>query len=444
MQAPPRHLSFGDGATQSLSLAWYAQRRPVFTGGNRVALLRGGDELFPAMVQAIDAAQESVWLANYLTGTGGQADLVFEALARAVRRGVAVQVVMDGVGSREVPEAFWQSLRNQGIQLAIYRPVAGLLSALNSRNWRRMHLKLCVVDEDLGFVGGINLIDDRHDLVHGWTSQPRLDYAVQVQGPTALPVQHTIRAMWTRATLGRDWRDDLIEWMKVPGRMKRLRQVWQQARLRLPPVEQGQISASAGIRLPMRAAFVLRDNLRQRRTIERASLQAIQQARSNVDIVTPYFYPGRALRRALKHAADRGVRVRLLLQGKVDYKIAAIAARALYDELQAHGVCIFEYQPSWLHAKVLCVDDEWATVGSSNLDPLSMLVNLEGNLIVRDRGFAKTLGAALARDFADSAEVPRASDVTQPRSTRWMRGALNWVAKLYLRLAGVRRRDWRD
>jgi cardiolipin synthase len=293
-------------------------------------------------------------------------------------------------------------------------------------------------------VGGINLIDDRHDLVHGWTSQPRLDYAVQVQGPTALPVQHTIRAMWTRATLGRDWRDDLIDWMKVPGRMKRLRRVWQQARLRLPPVEQGQISASAGIRLPMRAAFVLRDNLRQRRTIERASLQAIQQARSNVDIVTPYFYPGRALRRALKHAADRGVRVRLLLQGKVDYKIAAIAARALYDELQAHGVRIFEYQPSWLHAKVLCVDDEWATVGSSNLDPLSMLVNLEGNLIVRDRGFAKTLGAALARDFADSAEVPRASDVAQPRSTRWMRGALNWVAKLYLRLAGVRQRDWRD
>jgi cardiolipin synthase len=445
MQGPPRHLSFGDDATQSLSLAWYAQRRPVFTGGNRVTLLRGGDELFPAMVQAIDAAQESIWLANYLTGTGGQADRVFDALARAARRGVAVQVVMDGVGSREVPEAFWQGLRSQGIQLAIYRPVAGLLSALNSRNWRRMHLKLCVADEDLAFVGGINLIDDHNDLTHGWTSgPPRLDYAVQVHGPAATPVQHTVRAMWTRATLGRDWRDDLIDWVKVPGRMKRLRRVWQQARLRLPPVEQGQISASAGIRLPMRAAFVLRDNLRQRRTIERASLQAIQQARSTVDIVTPYFYPGRALRRALKHAADRGVRVRLLLQGKVDYRIAAIAARALYDELQAHGVRIFEYQPSWLHAKVLCVDDEWATVGSSNLDPLSMLVNLEGNLIVRDRGFAKTLGAALARDFADSVEVPWASDVAQPRSTRWMRAALNWGAKLYLRLAGVRRRDWRD
>lgn len=444
MHRSPRHLSFGDDATQSLSLAWYAQRTPVFTGGNQVELLRGGTELFPAMVRAIDTARECIWLANYLTGVGGQADLVFEALVRAARRGVAVQMVMDGVGSREVPEAFWQGLRAQGIQLAIYRPVAGLLSALNSRNWRRMHLKLCVVDEDLAFVGGINLIDDRHDLVHGWSTQPRLDYAVQVRGPAATPVQHTIRAMWTRATLGRDWRDDLIDWVKVPGRLKRLRRVWQQARLRLPPVAQGQISASAGIRLPMRAAFVLRDNLRQRRTIERASLQAIQQARSSVDIVTPYFYPGRALRRALRQAAERGVRVRLLLQGKVDYRIAAIAARVLYDELQARGVRIFEYQPAWLHAKVLCVDDEWATVGSSNLDPLSMLVNLEGNLIVRDRGFAKMLSASLARDFADSVEVPALGDVRQSRSARWMRGVLNGAAKMYLRFAGVRRRQWRD
>ena len=441
---PPQHLSFGDNTAQSLSLAWYAQRRPVFTGGNQVQLLKGGRELFPAMVQAIDQAQDSIWLANYLTGPGGQADLVFEALSRAAQRGVAVQVVMDGVGSREVAPAFWQALRDKGVGLAIYRPVQGWLSALNRRNWRRMHLKLCVVDEDLGFVGGINLIDDHNDLAQGWSGQPRLDYAVQVRGTVATPIQHTVRAMWTRATVGKDWRDELIDWMKVPGRMKRLRRVWQQARLRLSPAEQGQLNASAGIRLPMRCAFVLRDNLRQRRTIERAALQAIQHARSHVDIVTPYFYPGRAMRRALRQAADRGVKVRLLLQGKVDYQIAAIAARALYDELQRHGVRIFEYQAAWLHAKVMCVDDEWATVGSSNLDPLSMLVNLEGNLIVRDRGFTKTLATSLARDFADSVEVPPTSQLTQTRSGRWLRATLSWAAKVYLRMAGVARRDWRD
>jgi cardiolipin synthase len=228
-----------------------------------------------------------------------------------------------------------------------------------------------------------------------------------------------------------------VHWMADNRSMKRLRALWLKARLRLPRREQQHLSAAVQANTPMRTAFVLRDNLLQRRTIERTALQAIQHARTRVDIVTPYFYPARALRHALRSAATRGVAVRLLLQGKVDYKIAGIAARVLYHELQQHGVRIFEYQPAMLHAKVLCVDDEWATVGSSNLDPLSLVLNLEANLVVRDRGFVRTLSAALAIDFGQSREVPQPQVLQRSWATRARRSVIAWMAKTYLRLAGV-------
>lgn len=409
----------------------------MFTGGNQVGLLRGAVEQFPAVCASIDAAQRSVWMATYMVSPIGQSQSVLQALTRAVQRGVKVHFVVDGVGSRDAPASLWKDLEMAGVKLVVYRPVSGLLNLLDSSQWRRMHMKLCVVDDTVGFVGGINLIDDRYDLALGWSSTPRLDYALQVTGPAVMPMAHTVKAMWTRAAVGRDWRDDIAHWMADHRSMKRLRALWQKARLRLPPHEQRHLSAASNTRQPMRCAFVLRDNLLQRRTIERAALQAIQHARTRVDIVTPYFYPARALRHALRNAAKRGVVVRLLLQGKVDYKIAAIAAQVLYHDLQLHGVRIFEYQPALLHAKVLCVDDEWATVGSSNLDPLSLVLNLEANLVVRDRGFVRTLSSALARDFAQSVEI--APPLVKQRTwlTRVRRSTIAWMAKTYLRLAGV-------
>ncbi|MBI3367922.1 MAG: cardiolipin synthase ClsB, partial [Burkholderiales bacterium] len=187
---------------------------------------------------------------------------------------------------------------------------------------------------------------------------------------------------------------------------------------------------------PMRAAFLVRDNLRQRRAIERAYVEAIGAARQRVDIVCPYFYPGRVFRVALKRAARRGVSVRLLLQGKLDYRFAGLAAQALYDELMAVGVRIFEYTPAFLHAKVALVDDDWATVGSSNIDPLSLLLNLEANVIVRDAAFSVTL----AQRFEQAVQVSH--EVTAPElGTGWwallQRGLVAWAAYWFLRLAGM-------
>jgi cardiolipin synthase A/B len=181
---------------------------------------------------------------------------------------------------------------------------------------------------------------------------------------------------------------------------------------------------------------VVRDNLRQRRAIERSYLDALQRARTRIDIVCPYFYPGRVFRRMLRSAARRGVSVRLLLQGKLDYRIAGLAAQVLYDELLAYGVRIYEYTPAFLHAKVALADDDWATVGSSNIDPLSLLLNLEANVVVSDAAFTRTLAAAFESALADSREV-----TAPPVAAGWLaalrRGFVAWTAHWVLRVAGL-------
>ena len=186
----------------------------------------------------------------------------------------------------------------------------------------------------------------------------------------------------------------------------------------------------------MRAAFLVRDNLRHRRAIERCYVEAIRGAQRQVDIVSAYFYPDRSIRHALRDAARRGVRVRLLLQGRWDYRMAELAAYALCDELLGHGVEIHEYRSAFLHAKVAVVDDDWATVGSSNIDPLSLLLNLEANVVVRDHGFAEELRREIDHAVEGSVPVTLESVGSGPRRAL-RRGFIAWCARLYLRVAGV-------
>lgn len=427
-----------DGETLA-GLAWIGQRRPVFTGGNQVQLLRGGEALFPALRDRIDSARQSVWMAFYMISPLGQSGWVLQALMRAARRGVSVHLVVDGVGSRDAPNSLWEDLHRAGVKLTTYRPTRGLGELVfNTRQWRRMHLKIAVIDQHDGYIGGINLIDDRYDLHHGWSERPRLDYALALQGPVITPMLHTVRAIWLRAQFGRDWKDDVPQWAQDQNKLKRLRRLVEQARMSLSAGEQHRMQKAMRLQKSARCAFVMRDNLRQRRTIERASLQAILQARHRIDIVTPYFYPHRAIRLALRQAAARGVQVRLLLQGKLDYRIAGMAAQVLYHGLQRHGVRIFEYQDAFLHAKVVRVDDDWATVGSSNLDPLSLLLNLEGNVVVKDRAFVQTLSKSLDEDFALSREVPAPDLQSKPGwLPRLRRAVVAWLARTYLWLAGA-------
>jgi cardiolipin synthase len=407
--------------------------RAIFTGGNRATLLRGGEALFPAMVDAIASARHEVWLATYIYTNEGGVKAITQALADAARRGVRVKLVLDGFGCRIDLPGLQAALCPAGAEIEVFRRIDRWWNWLQPGQLRRLHQKICVVDGEVAFVGGVNLLDDRYDQVHGWTDTPRLDFAVRVAGPVVVPVEQAVRALFTRAHLGSNFRHEIASLARSAEPVARARRMMR--RLRMSPTG---ADATGAALAPVRAAFVLRDNLRRRRAIERAYIDAIRNARERVDLVSPYFYPGRAFRRVLRQAARRGVQVRLLMQGKVDYRIAALAARALYDEMLADGVRIFEYTPAFLHAKVALVDSDWATVGSSNIDPLSLLLNLEANVMVRDADFNRSLAHEFDAAVAVSQEIDARHQVhpTGVRASvrRWW---VAWCAHVYLKIAGA-------
>ena len=395
-----------------------------------MALLAGGVTLFPAMHAAIAEARHEVWIATYIFHHDPTAQALAEALVAAAARGVRVRVVVDGFGSKASLPRLTQWFEGRGVALAVFRPLDRWSAWLQPGQLRRLHQKLFVADDEVAFVGGINLIDDRVDLNHGPTAEPRLDFAVALRGPVVGAVAQSARALWTRAAFGQEWREELVALARSAEPVARARALMQRLRLAPPALEVDEVLP------PVQVAFVVRDNLRRRRAIERSYIEALQGARERIDLVSPYFYPGRIFRRTLREAARRGVQVRLLLQGKLDYRIAGLAAQVLYDELLGNGVRIFEYTPAFLHAKVALADDDWATVGSSNIDPLSLLLNLEANVVVRDRAFNAALSAAFEAAIANSREVT-APPVAQGWLAVLRRGFVAWAAHWFLRLAGL-------
>jgi len=404
-----------------------------FVGGHRVSLLQGGDELFPAMHRAMAAARHQVWLATYIFHDDMAGCAMADALCAAAQRGVEVHVIVDGFGSMAVMPWLQRRLAAHGVDLDLFRPLDRWVAWLQPAQLRRLHHKLCVVDDEVAFVGGINILDDRNDLRHGRSEQPRLDFAIEVHGPVVAQVRRMAMADGLRARLGQEWRSEVGALARsstpMADTLQLLRELRGGAVAPLP----------SALDQPVLAAFVVRDNLKRRRDIERRYIDAVRSAHDSVDIACPYFYPRRAFRRSLLAAARRGVRVRLLLQGKADYRMAALAARVLYDEMLAHGVQIFEYMPAFLHAKVAVVDQHWATVGSSNIDPLSLLLNLEANVVVDDQAFAAALRSRIDQALAMSQQVT-ASPLRQGWRGRLSRGFVAWCAKLYLRVAGVTER----
>jgi cardiolipin synthase len=377
------------------------------------------------------AAQLQVWLATYIFNDDEAGRAMVESLRSAARRGVAVHVLVDGFGSMATLPRLKGWLAADGVQIDVFRPLDRWSVWLQPSQLRRMHHKLCVVDDEVAFVGGINILDDRNDLSHGRTEQPRLDFAVELRGPVVHQVQRLAQALGARARLGKEWRSEVGALARSPRPVADTLQLLRELR-GLPPED----AVPVGPQRPVRVAFVVRDNLSRRRAIERSYIEAVRSARVSVDIACPYFYPRRAFRRSLLAAAQRGVRVHLLMQGKVDYLLAALAARVLYDELLSQGVRIFEYTPAFLHAKVAVVDGAWATVGSSNIDPLSLLLNLEANAVVQDETFAQLLRQRLELAMAASYEVK--APPLREGWRRWLsRGFVAWCANLYLRVAGI-------
>ena len=335
-------------------------RRGQFTDGNRIRLLATGEEYFPELMRAIDSAAYSIHLETYLYEDDSVGRQVTQALVRAAARGVRVRVIVDGFGGGEHVRRLASQLRADGLQFRIYRPERWW--RLQRRLFRRLHRKIVVIDEMLAFVGGINIIAEPRD-----EPSPRLDFTVACEGPIVSSITLSAERLWWTLSLPR------LSEPSVPF-PRRLGMATQQ------PVRGG-----------VRAALLLRDNLLHRRTIERSYMEALANAKRDVLIANAYFIPGRRFRAALVDAARRGVRVRLLLQGKVEHIVQFYAQHALYGQMLSGGVRIHLYTRSFLHAKAAVIDDDWATVGSSNLDPYSLLLAREANVLVRDAAFAGAL-----------------------------------------------------
>jgi cardiolipin synthase A/B len=266
--------------------------------------------------------------------------------------------------------------------------------------------------EAVAFCGGINILDDFHDPNHGALPAPRFDFSVRVSGPLVDSVLDATATLWQRLQAVRSLRQREIG-AAVSS--------WVSARAVLfgrGGVPAASAPAALGDSLS-RAALLLRDNVRNRKNIERAYLKAIGSARHEVIIANAYFLPGGKLRKAIIAAAQRGVKVKLLLQGKYEYFMQYHAARPVYSALLAAGVEIHEYSASFLHAKVAVIDADqpqaWATVGSSNLDPLSLLLAREANVMVQSAEFAQTLRAQLEHAMAhDGKQIDPQAYVNRP------------------------------
>ena len=406
------------------------RHNPALRDGHQIRLIEGGQQYFESLVAALDQARSHVLLETYIFDVHGAAAMVAEALERAALRGVRVWLVVDGVGTPQLPEVWCTRFAQAGVDWRVYAPL-GTLGLLIPSRWRRLHRKLCVVDGHTAFCGGINILDDWYDPHHGSLAEPRLDFAVAAQGELVGHIQDSMTQLWWRLQGAQHARERKLAQSFRSFKTAGLPLPWNQP-LPLPD----------GSPSPSRAALLLRDNVLHRSQIERAYLKAIGLARHEVLIANAYFLPGRRLRQALVHAARRGVRVRLLLQGRYEYFMQYHAARPVYGTLLAAGVEIYEYNASFLHAKVALVDPDhdrpWATVGSSNLDPLSLLLAREANVVVADRLFAQQLHRRLSQVI--DAQSTRISATLSQRHwhQRWRDRLAFGLMRLALFLTGHR------
>jgi cardiolipin synthase A/B len=387
------------------------ERLSRFIPGNQVTLLHNGGAYFPAIEAAFDRARHEIFLETYIYEDDATGQKIANALKRAARRGVNVYVLIDGFGSKDLPPNMLDSLRTGGVRTLIYRHKISPWTFRRNR-LRRLHRKIAVVDREIAFVGGINIIDDRKPTDD---IPPRYDFAVSVEGPLVDVIRLSARRQWSKTA-----------WHNLRKGLGRDRA--------LPP------PASTGGN--MRAAFLVRDNVRHRRDIEAAYLRSIDQAKSEIILANAYFLPGLNFRHTLIKAAGRGVRVVLLLQGRVEYFLQHYASQALYGHFLDAGIEIYEYRKSYLHAKVAVIDGHWATVGSSNLDPFSLLLSHEANVVVDDEEFCAGLTHSLKQTMeADGRRILPDRWKQQSAGFRFMSWLSYGLLRLVMGISGYAREE---
>jgi cardiolipin synthase len=382
-----------------------------FTSGNQIKLLRNGAEYFPALANAIQHAQHEVYLQTYIYALDSTGIMIGNALKQAALRGVTVNVLLDGFGSKDLPKAYISELKKCGVQVIFYRPKISPWTLQKGR-LRRMHRKVALIDGENGFVGGINIIDDNntpHQI------SPRIDYAVVIKGPILAAIKDSVEKLWHRMA----WLNFKIANFRKPAFKTTLK-----TKLAQPVFDLG-----------VKVAYVIRDNVLHRHDIEKAYLNAISEAKTEIIIANAYFIPGRKFRQALLKAAARKVTIKLLLQGRKEY-ILMFATHAFYSKFLNAGIEIYEYQKSFMHSKVAVIDNKWATVGSSNIDPFSLLLANEANVVIEDINFAQELKSDIEFSIQNAFHVTLETWEQDSKLKNFFSWVVYGVVKIFLSIVG--------
>ena len=351
---------------------------PPILEGNKVEVLLNGDQIFPAMLDAIRAAEKTITFETYIYWSGSIGKEFTDALIERARAGVKVHVMLDFMGSLKLDLAQIDAMKQAGVQVQRYhKPVWWKLARLNNRT----HRKLLVIDGKVGFTGGVGIADqwrcNAQDKDH-WR-----DTHFRIEGPVVGQVQAVFNDNWTKATGtvldGPDYFPALPQAGDMPAQMFS--------------------SSPTGGAESMHLMY----------------LMAITSARKTIDLSAAYFVPDELTIRTLIEAAKRGVRVRILMPGEIiDSDLVKAASRERWGELLAAGVKLAEYQPTMYHVKALIVDNLLVSVGSTNFDNRSFSINDEANLNVLHEGFAREQTAVFEDDWRHASPVTKAEHRERP------------------------------
>ena len=370
-------------------------------GGNRFQLLIDGEQFYPRLLAAIDAACRQVELELYLVEAGSCASRLVDSLCRAAQRGVQVRCLFDAFGSRGLGGLLSGRLRRAGVQLRLYNPLGWRHGV---RNLYRDHRKLLLVDQQQAWVGGAGATDDF------WLPEPSTsrwhELMVEIAGPAVADWQTLFERQWQACLESQAWRPYIRPSKHLPPRP-------------LPGEGLGRVAYADAL---------------QHRDILSSLLRNLGHARGRIWLATPYFLPSWRVRKALRKAAQRGVDVRLLLSGRLtDHGPVRFAGQRYYPRLLKSGVRIFEYQPRFLHLKAVLVDD-WVSVGSCNFDHWTLRFNLEANLEALDPALTAALAASFERDFAFSREISLDDWFARPLAMRLSQRLWGWLDRLVVNL----------
>ncbi len=347
------------------------------SAGNRVELMRDGPRTFAAMLAAIDDAKDSVTLEQYMVMSDPVGDRFADALIAAAARGVRVRMIADWIGSRETPRAYWRRLREGNVDVRIFNP-PGLRAWLGLVP--RDHRKLLVVDDRVGFTGGIGLADQWTGFTHRKTRRaPWRDTAVRIEGPAAVDMCRAFEAMWKRAT-GTERRSG-----------RRLIRSAQGANIDPATAAGAVVGIVEGEPSRLRVARALQ-------------LQSVSAERC-IWIASAYFYPSYAEMEALAGAARDGVDVRILVPSKYDHPWVRTLTQRVYRRLLYNGVRIWEWNGVMMHAKTSVVDNRWVRVGSTDFNPLGVAINYELDAVIEDRQLGAEAEEMFRGDLEQSTEI---------------------------------------